>query len=165
MTVPGGKSRNAVFIFIAAKQRYHHPLNPLNLFSNDAPILRRLRRHPLPEEGGFCSSPRSTGNTEVNPVTLGSFLRKELPDRAEDRPERPDAPILRRLRRHPLPGEGSSSSLSCSTGDTKPNPVTLSSYSSPRSGDTTPLGPIGPLPLSIQPAAAGGHNPQPRSGC
>ena len=56
MTVPGGKSRNAVFIFIAAKQRYHHPLNPLNLlnplnplnlFSNDAPILCRLRRHPL----------------------------------------------------------------------------------------------------------------------
>ena len=37
----------------------------------------------------------------------GSFLRKELPDRAEDRSEdkkRTDAPILRCLRHHPLAG-------------------------------------------------------------
>ena len=28
--MPGGKSRNADFMLIAAKRRHHHPLNPLN---------------------------------------------------------------------------------------------------------------------------------------
>ena len=46
-------------------------------------------------------------------------------------PKRTDAPILRRLRSHPLPKEGGSGSPSCSTGDTRGNPVTLTSYSSP----------------------------------
>ena len=72
--------------------------------------------------------------------------------------ERPDAPILRRLRRHLLPKEGGYGTSSCGTGDTNVNSVTLTSYSSPRSGDTTTLGPKGRRPPSTQPAAAGGHN-------
>ena len=54
------------------------------------------------------------------------------------------APIFRRLRRHPLPGEGGFCSSLCTTCDTEVNPVTLASYSSPRSSDTFPSEP-GPL--------------------
>ena len=52
-------------------------------------------------------------------------------DRSENLRKRPDAPILRRLRRHPLPVEGGFCSTSCSTGDTKASPVTLTIYLSP----------------------------------
>ena len=85
-----------------------------------------------------------------------------------------------------LPGEGGFCTMSCSSGDTKANPVTLTLYSSPKA-IPSPLNPLnllnllnpgrfaalgryhnsrpeGPWPLSTQPAAAGGHNPQPRRG-
>ena len=73
----------------------------------------------------------------------------ELPDRAEDRSKitqgcrlltlgpggasdflRKSA-IIRRLRRHLLPKDEGLGTSSCSTSDTKPNPVTLTIYSSP----------------------------------
>ena len=72
----------------------------------------------------------------------------ELPDRAEDRSERPDAPFC---------------SSSCSTGNTSANPVTLTSYSSPKA-IPSPLNPLNLLNL-LNPGrfAAPGryHNPQP----
>ena len=40
---------------------------------------------------------RMTSRAGRKARNAGSFLRKELPDRAEDRSERIDAPILRRL--------------------------------------------------------------------
>ena len=77
----------------------------------------------------------------------GSFLRKELGEALRIGlnlfSERPDAPILRRLRRHLLPKEGGYGTSSCGTGDTNVNSVTLTSYSSPRSGDTTTLAAVG----------------------
>ena len=77
--------------------------------------------------------------------------------------ERPDAPILRRLRRHPpFPKEGGSGSSACTTGVTNVNPVTLSSYSLP-SGNTTPSEPFEPFEPS-EPGPLRGpfrhHNPQ-----
>ena len=91
---------------------------------------------------------------------VGSFPRKELPDRAEDRSEymqehvyltnqAPAGPrifyenpaIIRRLRRHLLPEEEGSGSSSCSSGDTNVNPVTLTSYSSPKA-IPSPLNPL-----------------------
>ena len=72
------------------------------------------------------------------------------------------APILRRLRRHPLPKEGGSGSSACTTGVTNVNPVTLSSYSLP-SGNTTPSEPFEPFEPS-EPGPLRGpfrhHNPQ-----
>ena len=93
--------------------------------------------------------PRMTRRAGRKARNVGSFLRKELPDRAEDRSKitqecrlltlgpggasdflRKSA-IIRRLRRHLLPKEEGLGTSSCSTSDTKPNPVTLTIYSSP----------------------------------
>ena len=65
-----------------------------------------------------------------------------------------DAPILRRLRRHLLPKEGGYSTSSCTTGDTKAWPVTLTSYSSPKA-IPSPFEPFEPSEPS---------EPEPRSG-
>ena len=88
----------------------------------------------------------------------GSFLRKELGEALRIGlnlfSERPDAPILRRLRRHLLPKEGGYGTSSCGTGDTNVNSVTLTSYSSPRSGDTFPSEPFEPsAPSDLYPSA------------
>ena len=50
-------------------------------------FLRRLTATRPFRWKGCGSSLCSTGGANVNPVTSGSFLRKELPDRAEDRSE------------------------------------------------------------------------------
>ena len=104
----------------------------------------------------------------------------ELPDRAEDRSEymqehvyftnqAPAGPrifyenpaIIRRLRRHLLPEEEGSGSSSCSSGDTNVNPVTLTSYSSPKA-IPSPLNPLNLLnPLNPSRSAAPMAIPQP----
>ena len=106
---------------------------------------------------------------EDNPVTQAPSPGRSCPIGLRIGPnlfsERTDAPILRRLRRHPLPEEGGFVSLSCSTGDTKASPVTLTIYSSPKA-IPSPLPPLPPLNLLnlLNPGrfAAPGryHNPQ-----
>ena len=54
---------------------------------------------------------------KIGPCGASDFLRKSA--------------IIRRLRRHLLPKEEGLGTSSCSTSDTKPNPVTLTIYSSP----------------------------------
>ena len=47
---------------------YQAPMGP-QLFYEKPAILRRLRRHPLPKEGGYGSLSCTTGDTNANPVT------------------------------------------------------------------------------------------------
>ena len=70
--------------------------------------------------------------------------------------KRTDAPILRCLRHHPLPVEGGSVSSSCSTSDTKPNPVTLTIYSSPPKAAIPH--PSGQRPVKPKPPPAEGRS-------
>jgi hypothetical protein len=68
----GRKERNAVCRLISDFYR----LIP-------APILRRLRRHPLPKEGGFSSSSCSTCETKASPVTPCFPLRESAAQAAK----------------------------------------------------------------------------------
>ena len=74
------------------------------------------------------SSGFRTGETKVNPVTQAPSPGRSWAIALRIGPnyfsKRTDAPILRRLWRHLRPMEGGYGSPSCSTGDTKPNPVT-----------------------------------------
>ena len=127
--------------------------------------------------------PRRAGRQARN---VGSFLRKELPDRAEDRSKitqecrlltlgpggasdflRKSA-IIRRLRRHLLPKEEGLGTSSCSSGDTKGNSVTLILYSSPPkaakpppSEPCEPFEPSEPGPLCGPPAPPLPHQKSP----
>ena len=97
------------------------------------------------------------------PIKGPSFC---LPDRngagrsPEDRSvffqKRTDAPILRCLRHHPLPVEGGSVSSSCSTSNTKPNPVTPTLYSSPPKAAIPQ--PSGQRPVKPKPPPAEGRS-------
>ena len=49
------------------------------------------------EGGGFGSPSCSTGETKANPVTSGSFPRKELRDSGEDRPLRSKGAAVKRF--------------------------------------------------------------------
>ena len=67
----GPKSQEILYV------SHQAPAGP-RLFYEKPAILRRLRRHLLPKEGGSGTSSCSTEDTKGIPVTLGSFLRKEL---------------------------------------------------------------------------------------
>ena len=127
-----------------------------------------FRGHPLPVEGGSGCSTCSTGDSKANPVTLGSFLRKELGGALRIGPKRfrkeltplssvaygvhsehilkeqSDAQnVVSRFpfRGHPLPVEGGSGCSTCSTGDSKANPVTLGSFLRKELGEALRIGP------------------------
>ena len=124
--------------------------------------------------------PRMTRRAGRQARNVGSFLRKELPDRAEDRSKitqecrlltlgpggasdflRKSA-IIRRLRRHLLPKEEGLGTSSCSSGDTKGNSVTLILYSSPpKAAKPPPSEPCEPFEPS-EPGPRSGPSPPPK---